>query len=122
MINTQKVSKQIFYSIENIYDQFIENQINLRRLEGTRIAHCGSNKLYIDGQVFSIPLNIQNNNIYNVTESVNSIQSIFGAITQSNRVNSQDFQINKMSKDVKIEFKNLIIQLLKSGYFYPIDQ
>ena len=85
------VSKRVFHHVHEVYDQFMTNQIQLRRLEGTRIAHCGGNRLYIDGQVFSISL-IGYDEHHNDMENNSSIACIFRLITRSNRLNFPDFQ------------------------------
>ena len=101
-------SKRVFKDVEEIIVAVLEEKVNLRRLEGTRIAHISSLKsssLFIDGEIYSLPLD----------------STYAGPLLSDNRIITANLLKNHVNKNKQSSFTRILSSLIRSGLFYPVD-
>ena len=101
-------TKRTFKDVEEVLLAVLDGQVNLRRLEGTRIAHISSTSLttlFIDGEEYPLP----------------SDSTFAGPLLCDNRVLTNDLLKNHLSRNRQSSFTRILASLLRSGLFYPVD-
>jgi len=105
-------TKLIFKDAEEILVAVLDGKVNLRRLEGTRIAYIPSTQtpsqssFFIDGEEYPLP----------------SDAAFAGPLLSDNRVLTSDLLQNYMNRSKQSSFTRVLASLLRSGLFYPIDK
>ena len=101
-------TKRTFKDVEEVLLAVLDGQVNLRRLEGTRIAHISSpslTTLFIDGEEYPL----------------SSDSSFAGPLLSDNRVLTNDLLKNYLNRNKQSSFTRILSSLLRSGLFYPVD-